>query len=303
MLNFRFYLLNGFLICLLAGCAFSRPLSIDAGLYTLNRNFRQMEGSAPPIVERIQVDREKEELTIFLRKGSPLLIPYSSRPKLEWPAGCPGNLFSQKMEVFELEVDQSSRAMLGMKQPILVRNCPETPYQLVLREQGEIGGSSNACPFPETCLIFQSASDEKESSCPELEILVEELNREVSVLEEQVDQLVDGYGPGIWYFRPSGVPNFHHSLDDESLEGTARELNQLLANDDLPTIQVKYQNDQIVQVEVSHDLQLTQGMGSSGAQEYLQVVLYTLTSLPGIDCVDFQFMEGDHARPGIVCRE
>lgn len=302
-MRIRRLLLIGVLACLLAGCSISRPLPIESGLYAVSGKVRERKGAAPPLVEGLQIDREGEELTIILRKGSPLRVPYASRPKSEWPAGCPGNLFSHKMEVFDLAVDEHSRMALGMEHPILVRNCPDTPYQLVLREQGEIGGASTACPYPETCLIFQPATDDQERTCQELELLVEELHREKSVLEEWTDQLVEGYGPGVWYFSESGFPLFHHTVEMESLDGIVRELNQLLAADQLPTLEVEHRTDHTVQIHVSNHLQLTQGLGSSGAQAYLQVVLYTLTSLPEIDCVDFQFPEGDHARPELLCRK
>jgi hypothetical protein len=299
----RIVVLLGFLIFLLASCAFNRPLSIDAGSYVLSRDIRPREGAAPPMVERIQVNRETKEITVNLRKGFPLVIPFSTRPKSEWPAGCPGNLYSQNMEVFDLKVNEDSQGIPGMVNPILVRNCPADPYQLVIREQGKIGGASTACSYPESCLIFQPDSEDEDQGCQDLELLVEELDREQSLLENWIDQLVDGYGPGIWYFSKADYPLFHHPLDNATLESVVGELNQMLEADHNPTIIVKSQTERMVRVEVSDDLQLTQGMGSSGAQAYLQVVLYSLTSLPGIHCVDFEFQEGDHARPDIVCRE
>jgi hypothetical protein len=136
-----------------------------------------------------------------------------------------------------------------------------------------------------------------------LELLVEELDREKSALKNWAELLVDGYGPGIWYFGNSDYPLFHHPVENATLESVVGELNQILEADHNPTIIVEPQAERMVRVEVSDDLQLTQGMGSSGAQAYLQVVLYSLTSLPGINCVDFQFQEGDHARPDIICRK
>ena len=41
-----------------------------------------------------------------------------------------------------------------------------------------------------------------------------------------------------------------------------------------------------------------QGIGSTGANEYLARVTLSLTSVPGIHSVDFDFAEGDHATPG-----
>jgi hypothetical protein len=47
---------------------------------------------------------------------------------------------------------------------------------------------------------------------------------------------------------------------------------------------------------------LTRRMGSFGARSYIRSTLYSLTSLPGVDCVHFHFQEGDHASPGRYCR-
>lgn len=48
---------------------------------------------------------------------------------------------------------------------------------------------------------------------------------------------------------------------------------------------------------------LTQRMGSSGPTMYLAGVVYNFTELPGINYVNFDFEEGDHAQPGTYSRE
>lgn len=53
-----------------------------------------------------------------------------------------------------------------------------------------------------------------------------------------------------------------------------------------------------VRLEVENADTLTHGMGSTGAQCYLASVTFSVTSLPGIDYVWLDFVEGDHARPG-----
>ena len=47
---------------------------------------------------------------------------------------------------------------------------------------------------------------------------------------------------------------------------------------------------------------LTQRMGTSGASSYLQEVFFTVFSVEGIECVDLDFAEGDHAFPGEYCK-
>ncbi|MBL7723854.1 MAG: hypothetical protein JNK27_06880 [Chitinophagaceae bacterium] len=48
---------------------------------------------------------------------------------------------------------------------------------------------------------------------------------------------------------------------------------------------------------------LTQRMGSSGPTVYLAGVVYNFTEIPGINYVNFDFEEGDHAQPGTYSRE
>ncbi|MES3018249.1 MAG: hypothetical protein V4721_10740 [Bacteroidota bacterium] len=47
---------------------------------------------------------------------------------------------------------------------------------------------------------------------------------------------------------------------------------------------------------------LTQQSGSEGARAYLAEATYSLTELKGITSVEFDFEEGDHARPGVYQR-
>lgn len=154
----EFGLLGMIVLILIPGCFLNRPLTIDPGEYMLSKNSAGDEGFNGPAIKMLQVNSQKSALTVFFRNGDYLPIPYSIRPLTGWPKGCPGNLYSQKMEVIDLELDESAAAVLGMDTPILVRNCPADPYELVLREDGEIGGPSTACPYPASCLFFKPKS-------------------------------------------------------------------------------------------------------------------------------------------------
>jgi hypothetical protein len=290
------------LILLASACTADKKLAIDPGSYTLQESPQEREGAPGPFVQGLEVDKDRELVIFYLRKGEPLQVSYTPWEKNEWPAGCPGNIYSQRMEVFDLQVEGEAGAILGLTDPVLIRDCPETPYQLVLREDGEIGGSSTACPYPDECLFFTNSENVVDHPCQDQELMMEELDREKSDLESWAEDLVDGYGPGVWYFSTEERPLFHHTPESASLEGIVEELNELFIADQVPTIEVESQTGSTVAVSVSDDQQLTQGMGSSGAQSYLQVVLYSLASLPEIDCVDFRFQEGDHAQPGVICR-
>src|SRR5690606_17085690 len=65
---------------------------------------------------------------------------------------------------------------------------------------------------------------------------------------------------------------------------------------------VKVSSDTIF-VRVDDATVLTQQMGSAGAAEFMAIVTYTLTELPGIAKVHFEFEPGDHATPGTYDRD
>jgi hypothetical protein len=69
-----------------------------------------------------------------------------------------------------------------------------------------------------------------------------------------------------------------------------------------PRIKLRNIEGRTVHVEIINDEYLTQRMGTSGAQDYLAAVAYTLTEHPGISRVNFLFEEGDHAAPGLYTR-
>lgn len=166
------------------------------------------------------------------------------------------------------------------------------------------GCSPAAAPSPASASPSPTTPDD---CCGEAETMgyqVEELERQNAELSAWADQLAEGYGPGVWYFNPNGsnYPVFHHTPADLNLEGVAAELNQMLSEEVAPQVILGGVDESTVQVQLSDDAALTQRMGSAGAQAYLQVVVYSLASLPEIDCVEFDFVEGDHAQPGLYCR-
>ncbi len=74
-------------------------------------------------------------------------------------------------------------------------------------------------------------------------------------------------------------------------------------NTEFPQINLQKVEQQTANIEISNDQYLTQSMGSSGAQDYLAEVTFTLTENPGIKAVNFLFNAGDHAMPGLYSRE
>ena len=91
---------------------------------------------------------------------------------------------------------------------------------------------------------------------------------------------------------------------NESLEGAD-------LNDIISSINKKYQDIKLnlikagrdtIELKIDDAKQLTQGMGSTGAEAYLAEVTYSLTELKGVKAVKIDFEEGDHAMPGTYTR-
>ncbi len=105
----------------------------------------------------------------------------------------------------------------------------------------------------------------------------------------------------------------HHIKDD--LNKLVFALNKVVADSEaaraqgdgvkteFPRIKVQKIEQQTAFVQIENDQYLTESMGSSGAQDYLAEVTYTLTENPGIKSIDFVFPAGDHAMPGLYTRE
>jgi hypothetical protein len=70
-----------------------------------------------------------------------------------------------------------------------------------------------------------------------------------------------------------------------------------------PKIILRKIEQQTAHIEIVNDQFLTENMGSSGAQDYLAIVTYTLTENPRIKAVNFIFQAGEHAMPGMYSRE
>lgn len=121
-------------------------------------------------------------------------------------------------------------------------------------------------------------------------------------LEEWAQKLVDGYGPGIWYMDESTRPIFIKSIQSGNLTEITKELNRLLKNDGLPLITLEKTKGNVAYVTIDDAKLLTQRMGTHGSKSYMNAVTYSLASVHRIDCVRFDFQEGDHAIPGKYCK-
>jgi hypothetical protein len=105
----------------------------------------------------MDIDREQSLVTFVLIDGSKIVAPFVPRHRAEWPAGCPTNIHSTRMEVLDLEAEALTFESLTIGDPILVRACPPEPVRVVLWEDGEIGGSGAACTSENQCIFFGPA--------------------------------------------------------------------------------------------------------------------------------------------------
>jgi hypothetical protein len=130
----------------------------------------------------------------------------------------------------------------------------------------------------------------------------ENLQVEKKELIEWSRELVRIYGPSVWYIGEYEKPLPWQRVPKATPKDLLRELNARLRQDHLPEVILKKIDHRTAYVQLSDDAYLTQRMGSSGAAAYLNAVTFTLCSLDSIQCVEFDFQEGDHASPGRICR-
>jgi hypothetical protein len=96
-------------------------------------------------------------------------------------------------------------------------------------------------------------------------------------------------------------------IDNDSLQPSLvvdqlNRANQQTGYGKIPLVFVRSSGD-TVYVKIPDATYLTQQMGSTGPNLFLSGVVYTLTALPGMNYVSFDFEEGDHASPGTYSRE
>ena len=145
--------------------------------------------------------------------------------------------------------------------------------------------------------------------CQRLESEIVELRAEQENLQAQNDELsqwaqklAQRFGPSVWYFGEGEKPLPVKSYDQASPDILLTDLNRMLDKSKLPHVYLIKIEENVAYVRIDQESQLTQTMGTTGATGYIQAVTYTLSSLPGIHYVDFDFDAGDHAIPGRYSR-
>jgi hypothetical protein len=129
-------------------CSIHRRAKVAPGEY------EPVRSASNSTVERMRVDRDHRTAWFILANGSRVITPFIPRPRSEWPEGCPTNVGSTAMEVLEIEMEVLTIAETVFHWPVLVRNCPPSPEEIVLRSDGEIDGGGTACSGTRECFVF-----------------------------------------------------------------------------------------------------------------------------------------------------
>ena len=144
------------LVALLPGCYFDRWVEVRDGYYVPIDTESSHPSPAVYLIRNMHVDRENNNLELTLEDGSSVKQSFAARQKQSWPSACPASLGSTRMEVLDLEENKLVIGDITINNPILVRNCPDDPERVILREDGQIGGAGTACAHDEKCIHFKT---------------------------------------------------------------------------------------------------------------------------------------------------
>jgi len=140
--------------CTLVGCSMNRWVEVESGTYAPTRGIGAAGQAAARTIQEVKIDRDHQTATFTLADGSEIVTSFVPRARAEWPAGCPANIGSTRMEVLDIEDDTLTIESVTFSDPILVRDCPPDPMRVVLREDGAIGGGGGACTHLNKCAFF-----------------------------------------------------------------------------------------------------------------------------------------------------
>jgi hypothetical protein len=177
-------------------------------------------------------------------------------------------------------------------------------------ENPELAGSRMELDKATTQLKTAQAENQSlKQKLSQLEKVVRQLHIEKEMLaakQNECDQwskkIIANHGTGIWYLDEFTLPVFVKSMPDATVVLIISELNQRYEKDRLPKLSLKKMANATAIIGVDDGDILTLQMGTHGATSYIQSAFFSITSVSGIDCVLFEFQEGDHAIPGKYCR-
>jgi hypothetical protein len=147
----------GLLLALvLGGC--TQWATVQSGDYVVlfDGAFRDPPGAlntqAMEVVSRVMVDRDAQTAIFRLVDGDNVQVPIQAWDQSRWPAGCPTNVASTRMEVLELNTPQLDLGEISLADPLLVHDCGGE--RLVLRAGGEFDPGQTACAWPADCIYL-----------------------------------------------------------------------------------------------------------------------------------------------------
>jgi len=127
-----------------------------------------------------------------------------------------------------------------------------------------------------------------------------ELRGKVDVLLNDFVQFAHEKTCGVWgYDKEDGRYRLIEPMENATAGSIVTRLNALHPDPGLELLKIE---GDIAFVRVPDAEYLTQRMGTTGAEYFMALVTISLTSLSGIEHVNFSFKEGDHAIPGAYSR-
>lgn len=143
------------------------------------------------------------------------------------------------------------------------------------------------------------------NSTPRNNNMHEEPENAISTVQPEEFESIEAPGPVWKYSYNDQKENFEltqvRTVDNDTLSG---EFLAAIINHTYPKVQVdfiKISNDTAF-IAIPESEVLTRQMGSAGAEGFLITATWTFTELKGVRHVDFDFVFGDHATPGVYSR-
>lgn len=121
-------------------------------------------------------------------------------------------------------------------------------------------------------------------------------------LKDWSTALVSQYGNSVWFFSEYEKPLPQESVKEATPQILINKLNKLFVKAGDPEVIIDKITDNAIHVSISDEAKLSQNLGTAGAASYINSVVYTLTSIESIKCVNFNFKEDGHAFPGKYCQ-
>lgn len=121
--------------------------------------------------------------------------------------------------------------------------------------------------------------------------------------DEWIGYIIKGFGPCVWVGGQFERPLPHEPVKNGTPNNLITKLNMIFKKTDSPEATLLKVENGTAYIKIFQDEKLTQEMGTFGAKNYLNSIVYTILSVAAIKCVDIDFKEGNHAYPVKVCLE